>query len=314
MKLRCFRGASGAGFGSGFSSIQSPQLARVVLLLMAGALLSVTFIAVVVFSSGDNLKAVEAPPPKMAERMAPMEMVDVLIPVREIEKDSPLDPSMFKVVKKPAGAVSGGVLRNVEQIQSKYARSLIAAFQPVSLDYVTAVAPSNPVAIKIPHGFRATSIKVDATSGVEGWARSGAYVDVAWVTDIVSGNRMSKVIVQNARILSAEREVNPDAKPGMPVPTTVTLLVSDRDANKITLASSSGSLVLHLRGVDDPGTATNSDGTLTLKDLLGADSSSPNGENIEGRLRLPGPGGSYEEWELVNGQLRRAKDVIPAGM
>ena len=87
------------------------------------------------------------------------------------------------------------------------------------------------------------------------------------------------------------------------MPTTVTLLVSDRDAQKISLASTSGALVLHLRGATDSGQTSQTSGTLSLKDLLTNGKRVDNG--TEGSIRLRNSKGDMEEWVLINGKLMK---------
>ena len=80
----------------------------------------------------------------------------------------------------------------------------------------------------------------------------------------------------------------------------------EKDAQKISLASTSGTLVLHLRGAGDPGKATSNIGTLTFKDLIGqATNEGRNADGLEGIARIRGADGSVQEWAVYNGKLMR---------
>lgn len=238
------------------------------------------------------------------QKPQPIPMVNVLVPIQEIEAGKPLDQSMFKIIEKPAMAVTEDSVRSFDEIKGLYPRSILAANQPVVKDLFTAVRPSNPIAPKIPVGYRAVTINVNATTAVEGWANPGANVDVMWITNI-TGEATATLLVQNAKVLSAERQVEgQQVGPGAVVPTTVTLLVSEKDAQKISLASTSGSLVLHLRGATDTGAASNVTGPVRVIDMV--DSKRPESKQDTVRIKNPTTG-MVEEWTLgENGRLQKA--------
>lgn len=178
-----------------------------------------------------------------------------------------------------------------------YARSAISKDSPVHQDFITSIRPTNLITANIPEGYRAVTIRVDATSSVEGWARAGANVDVVWASTI-RGRQGVTVIVQNAKVLSAERQVETGTQPGTPVPSTVTLLVTADDAAKIQLATTTGSLSLSLRGDDDTGKGSTGR-SITVDDLLGSSQQVVNPtERRDGTVRIGG-----EEFFLQNGQL-----------
>ena len=51
------------------------------------------------------------------QKPQPIPMVNVLVPVQEIEAGKQLDPSMFKMVEKPAMAVSEDSVRSFDEIK-----------------------------------------------------------------------------------------------------------------------------------------------------------------------------------------------------
>lgn len=202
---------------------------------------------------------IEDAPPQLA-------MKEVLIPLRTVEAGQGLQQSMFRVEERLSSAVPERAVRNFEQIRGYFARTLIVPGVPLQMDYVTNVRPISAISSAIPAGFRAVTIRVDDTASVEGWALPGSKVDVVWASK-VRGQPGITTIVQNAKVLSADRQVQ--ANPGGgPVPSTVTLLVSAKDAQKIQLASTTGSLSLSLRGDAESGKAV-SGGTITVSDLFG---------------------------------------------
>ncbi len=199
----------------------------------------------------------------------PISRVEVLIPRIEIASGTSLSPEMFELKSIPEKEALRNSLHAAVEVQGFYAKALLVPGQPITRDYLTPVKPASEVIGEIPEGYRAVTIRVDERTSVEGWARAGARVDVVWSSRL-EGKPMISVIVENAKILSAERQVNPhpenqENKPA-PIPTTVTLLVAAEDANRIQLASVSGTMSLSLRGGND--SKANKSAPLTIDDLI----------------------------------------------
>jgi len=284
----------------GVSPGRGVDRAKLLVAVSIFALLSFSVIALLLFSTGSTTASVK---PVVVEKDEPeIKMVDVLVPIQDVDAGQPLEPALFKKESRPQIGVSGRVVRDFEEIKGHYSRSLIVSGQPLYRDYITNVRPTNAITANIPEGYRAVTISVDARSSVEGWARPGAKVDVVWASKI-RGQPGVTVIVQNARILSAERQIDTKSQPGMPVPSTVTLLVSAADASRIQLAATTGALSLNLRGDNDGGKGT-SGSSLTVGDLLG-----PGGDGtvaqqpVEGTLRMRGTDGKLQAFVLKNGKM-----------
>jgi len=180
-------------------------------------------------------------------------MVEVIVPLESIPPGATLEAQMFHRVRKPELVVTEDIIRSFEEIKGLYSRGVLVAEQPVHRDFLTTLQPVNALTASIPHGYRAIAIAVDATSSVEGWAQPGARVDVIWVTKNFGGH-MAYVIAPNAKVLSANKKAEGARIDGKEsrneIPTTVTLLLSVRDALRVRLAALNGRLALVLRGMD----------------------------------------------------------------
>jgi Flp pilus assembly protein CpaB len=278
----------------------------------ARSIVILSLILLVVFASLSVLLLYSSPTTAttqtiVVEKEAQLDMVDVLVPSQQIDAGTPLEPNMFRIEARPRVGLSPRVVRNFEEIQGYYARSLIAPEQPLHGDYITKVRPNSAITANIPAGYRAVTIRVDARSSVEGWARPGARVDVVWSSTVNSKPAVT-VIVQNAKILSAERMTDSDiktAKEGLTLPSTVTLLVTAADAAKIQLASTSGSLSLSLRG-DVDSSAGASGQTIDIDDLIKGTQPKAE-EKHEGTVKIRGRDGQMEEYHVKEGKLVPAK-------
>lgn len=287
-------------------SVSSGQPVPKKLLIVSGLMMSAFIFSTITLQSLHASQSREAPVREtiVVEKPAPVEMVEVLVPKATIDAGRQLEPRMFMSVRRPKLGVSEGTITSFDQVRGQFAKAAIPANQALHRDYVTAVRPPNQVAASIPFGHRAVTINVSATSGVEGWAQAGAHVDVMWVSSVL-GEKAANTIVRNVRVLSAERKLEAPSKISSTadIPTTVTLLASDKDAQKISLASSSGSLILLLRGSEEQnGERSNGGGPITLRDLrVRHTSDSP----LRGYVRSSGKEGGDEWVVLDNGRLLR---------
>ncbi|HMO02411.1 MAG TPA: Flp pilus assembly protein CpaB [Oligoflexia bacterium] len=262
-------------FGGGSGRPLGADRARLFLLAGLSLLVIAGFIGVALLATAKKNKN-NLNNQAVVYQEAQIELVPVLVPVRKIEQGTPFEPGMFRRENRPKISLTTGIVRDFEQIKGQYARALIIADQPLHQDFVTPVRPISNITSSIPDGYRAVTIRVDAKSAVEGWAVPGARVDVVWATRVGDEQGLS-VIVENAKILSAERssEAAPVGVLGAvaTVPSTVTLLVTAEEANKIQLASLTGTLSLSLRGASDTGKGSGGS-VISVKDLL--DKKQPN--------------------------------------
>lgn len=205
--------------------------------------------------------------PIVVER--PEELVDVLVPIRDIDENTLLDMSLFRVEKRPANYISPRVIRSGEAVQNQFARSFIAAGEPLHSGYLSArrFSAGESIARAIPKGFRLVTIRVDDTQSNDGLVRPGAVVDVSWVRKD-NGVPTVSFIVQNAKVFVADKQIEQGWKPGMPVPATITLLVTAEDFKKVELAKTIGKLGLALRGIDGIGIG-DTGGEINANDLAG---------------------------------------------
>lgn len=176
--------------------------------------------------------------------------VAIPVPVEPIRAGTRLGDANFQVVRYPQHQVPEGAVLDVEQVKDGIALATLPAHLPVYQANISAKASvSNAVIDRIPEGMRAMTIRVDATSAVEGWASSGAIVDVLLVT-----KEGTSVVAEKVKILSAERSVSPIQAVSNPsVPSTVTLLVTQSQCLAINTAVPQGKIAFALRSLGDEG-------------------------------------------------------------
>lgn len=101
-------------------------------------------------------------------------------------------------------------------------------------------------------GARAVAIRVNAETAVGGFVTPGDHVDIV-LTDNRGGVLRTGVILQNVRVLATDQNAETGGG-GARTARTITVEVSARDGQVLTLAQQAGQLSLALRqgGADDP--------------------------------------------------------------
>lgn len=260
---------------------------KATIFVFAGVALVVICLTVALLTLYSGAQASSAKPAAAAvQEVETIKMIDVLVPNQDIDSGVALESRMFKREPRPQIGVSPRVVVDFEELKGQFARGLIIAGQPLHRDLITSVRPSSAITASIPEGYRAITISTDARSSVEGFVRPGSRVDVLWISTIRGAQGVTR-IVQNARVLSAERQINPNQQPGAPVPSTVTLLVTADDAAKINLAMTSGSITLQLRGDSDV-RAASSGASITISDLLGNSGPTAVANDCSGSVKMEG--------------------------
>lgn len=198
---------------------------------------------------------------------------DIVVPVARIEEGTKLDQSMFTTVSYDNDKIPLGALRkkDVGQITGKFANKLLFPNVPLNYEDMAQTKGLNP--LSIPAGYRAVTITVDSRSGVEGFAKPNSRVDVLW-TFTQDGSQKVSTIVRFTKVLSVggitSTDENGKAQVGNEA-TTVTLLVSEKDAKKIELARNLGTLSLSLVGDQEEGTKEEDPDVIDINTLLNAE-------------------------------------------
>jgi len=243
------------------ASVRQRAILTVCCMVLFGCTLAFSFLY---FST-----STEASQPTLQVKEEPsIKMREVLIPIREIAPATPLHVSMFRMEARPAIGVEKGALRSFEEVRGYYARTVLIPNMPVYQVYLTNTIPGNELTPQIPKGFRGIAIRVDERSSVVGFAEARTKVDVLWSSK-VRGVPGVRVIVENALVLSAARNTSPRRNENTPIPNTVTLLATQKDAALIELAAQTGTLSLLLRGDDNEGKGGEVV-MVTLADLTGS--------------------------------------------
>jgi Flp pilus assembly protein CpaB len=234
------------------------------------------------------------------------DVVDVPVPERPVPPGTAVRDIRTRLEKFPLHQLPHGALRDLAAVRDQVTLVPLPGGLPVmeaNLGNVDEV--SNPLVGRIPPGMRAMTVRVDATSAVEGWARSGSIVDVLLVE-----KTRTTVIAEQVKVISAERSLSPvDAgQSAGAVPNTVTLLVSQEQCLAINTAVPLGKIAFALRSQKDLEGWRET--RLSSDDIRGG-AKEPERERIGGVVTF-GVGAERRQLALVDGRWIPA-DTVPTG-
>lgn len=205
---------------------------------------------------------------------AKLDLVPVVVVDADLNFGDILTPDLLRVVEFPQDAIPFGTYETMNSIFVDEARSTVvlrrmAMNEPV-LDYkITGPGARGSLSALINDGMRAVSVRVNEVNGVAGFVMPGDYVDVIYTRDEESrrnGNSLTAdVLLQHVKVLGIDQVLD-DTSSAPNVASTVTLEVTNVDAQKLNLAQDAGKLSLTLRKAGD--TAIEKNNTVAQSSIL----------------------------------------------
>jgi pilus assembly protein CpaB len=201
----------------------------------------------------------------------------IVVANKTLDYGDHIGPADLRLVKWPAGTVPAGSFGKIEDLagpgEDRVVLRPMEANEPVLATKVSGNGGKSSLSSVIEADKRAMTIHVNDATGVAGFVQPGDHVDVLLThTDGASGTAATapasakiEVLLQDVLVRAIDQDVNirKDAAGSIKA---VTVEVSPRDAQKLTLASTIGMLSLTLRNTrSKQQVAPNS---LSVKDLL----------------------------------------------
>lgn len=161
-----------------------------------------------------------------------------------------LKPESLKLVDWPASVPLQGAFLKPQDLVGRAVMYPLAANEPI-LDRDLAI-PGMGLTVKIPEGMRALALRSDEVVGVAGFLFPGSHVDVlvTYRSD-KTPEPTTATVLQDAEVLAAGHQVEPDPDGKPATVNVVTLLVKPDDAERVVLASTQGSIHFVLRNSTD---------------------------------------------------------------
>jgi pilus assembly protein CpaB len=187
-------------------------------------------------------------------------------PSRALEAGEVLRPDNTELVAWPDAVPIDGAFSRIADVIGRAVLFPLAKSQPI-LDRDLSVAGSGiGLATKIPDGMRAVALRSDEIVGVAGFLVPGSHLDVL-VTYRSGGSTVpiTATVLQNAVVIAAGHQLEPDPAGKTLDATVVTLLLTPEESQRAVLASNQGTIHFVLRNGGD---ASLSDDAPTLLSQL----------------------------------------------
>jgi pilus assembly protein CpaB len=148
---------------------------------------------------------------------------------------------------------------DMQKLIGTVVRNPVTAGQPLTRGALVGPNDRGFLAAALSPGMRAVTVSVSNTTGVAGFIFPGDRVDMVLTQDVAGGGdgpplKVSETIIRNLRVLATDQRIDSKDEEGKTVVksfNTVTLVVTPRIGEKISVAQSLGGLSLQLRSIAD---------------------------------------------------------------
>lgn len=189
---------------------------------------------------------------RMAHGAAPVPTVGYVVPVHAFAAGDVLRADGVQVAQWPADRPVQGAFLKTSDVVGRSLLYPVDANQPLTEKLLSVPGAGTGLAARIPEGMRAIALKTDEVMGVAGFLTPGSHIDVlvTYRSD-QSPEPRTVTVLQDAEILAAGQQVQPDPQGKPSTVSVVTLLLAPQDAERAVLASSQGSLHFVMRSGAD---------------------------------------------------------------
>jgi pilus assembly protein CpaB len=175
---------------------------------------------------------------------------------RALQAGEVLNPGNTELVLWPGSIPIDGAFPQTADLAGREVLFPLAKGQPILERDLAPAGTGLGLASRIPDGMRAVALRSDEVVGVAGFLLPGSHVDVlvTYRTED-SSQSLTATVLQNAVVIAAGHQTEPDPSGKKPDATLLTLLLTPDDAQRAVLASTQGTIHFVLRNGEDSGTA-----------------------------------------------------------
>jgi len=204
-----------------------------------------------------------APEAGAAAMPNPQDMPHVLVATKSLPIGTIVGPDAYRFQPWPKELVEDAYVIQGQADENKLVgsvvRTAIAAGQPVTTGSLIQPGDRGFLAAALGPGMRAVTVPVSVQSSVAGFIFPGDRVDLMLTQSVAGGGdgeplKVAETILKNLRVLATDRRTNALGEDGRPVVLTysnVTLEVTPRMAEKISVAQTIGAISMSLRSIAD---------------------------------------------------------------
>jgi pilus assembly protein CpaB len=229
-------------------------------------------------------------------------------PSRALQAGEVLKAEDIEFVAWPGSDPIGGAFSQAAGVVGREVLFPLGKGQPILDGDLSVAGAGTGLASKIPDGMRAVALRSDEVVGVAGFLVPGSHLDVlvTYHSDI-SPEPVTATVLQDAVVLAAGHQLEPDPEGKTSDVTVVTLLLTPEQAERAVLASTQGAIHFVLRNGAD--TSRSADIPMLLSQLSGL---APAAAHIVSRPAAPATPAAPKRQEIET-VLGGSGDTQPAG-
>lgn len=184
-----------------------------------------------------------------------IETTPVVVAAQRMSFAHRLTAADLKIVEWPAVNVPPAVFTNIEDVlgnpsvDTRYVTRRVEPGEPILSAKVTEIGQDIGLTTLLEPGFQASTIQVNALTGVSGFLHPGDNVDIYWTGSSLD-ERITKQVYQNIPIIAVDQKADSENL-GPALARTVTVQVSPQIVANLIQLQSTGTLSLSLRGEQD---------------------------------------------------------------
>jgi pilus assembly protein CpaB len=174
-----------------------------------------------------------------------------------------LDPTAFRFQPWPKELMENSYYlqqsTNIQTLAGQVVRNAISAGQPLTIGSLIKPGERGFLAAALGPGMRAVTVPVSVNTSVAGFVFPGDRIDLMLTQSVPGGGdglplKVSETFLRNLRVLATDQRMDAlgaDGKPVVQPYANVTLEVTPKIAEKLSVAQTIGSLSLSLRSIAD---------------------------------------------------------------
>jgi pilus assembly protein CpaB len=187
-----------------------------------------------------------------ARTSTPAATSQIVVAAERIPVGTRLQRTKLREVKWPADQRPAGSFTRIDDCVDRPVITPLVENEPILEEKLLPKEAGAGLAVTLPEGQRAISVRVDDVVAVAGFVVPQTMVDVLVTGDVPGGNNsVTRVVLENIKVLAAGQKVEQDREGKPQTVTVVTLQVDPEQANTLTMASTEGKIHLALRNTID---------------------------------------------------------------
>ncbi|NDU86283.1 MAG: Flp pilus assembly protein CpaB [Ferrovum sp.] len=177
--------------------------------------------------------------------------VKVVVAAMPIQAGESIQPGLLKTMEWPSNEPIVGGFSDIGPLAERVAIAPFSIGEPILESHLAPQGSRAGLSSLISTGMRAISVHVNDVAGVAGFALPGNFVDVLVAFQDDQNHMVSKIVLQNVRVLAVAQDVTLKDDVKAKVVNAVTLEVTPDQAEALDLAKSVGAVSLVLRNQVD---------------------------------------------------------------